>query len=76
MKKFLVEYYYGQGSVWLYMYAPTAEEIEREFPELRVVDTPPHWMDTEFLNGISGRAETLGGPYSGMLASLILDREK
>lgn len=43
-KPFLVVYDYGQGGIWAYVVAESAEQIEREFPELRVVHERPDWM--------------------------------
>jgi hypothetical protein len=39
-----VLYDYGQGGVWAYLLADSAEEIRREFPMLRVYEEPPVWM--------------------------------
>ncbi len=43
-KKFLTVYDYGQGGVWRLVTAESREEIERQLPQLRVVDAPPDSM--------------------------------
>ena len=44
-KAFLVLYDYGQGGVWAYLLADSIDEIRRKFPQLRVYERPPDWMD-------------------------------
>ena len=46
-RPFLVVYDYGQGGIWAYVLAQSANEIESRFPDLRVVATRPDWMDDE-----------------------------
>lgn len=57
MKKrdFLVVYDYGQGGVWAFVSARSRGEIERGFPELRVVEDTPDWMSETELKGIKAR---------------------
>jgi hypothetical protein len=46
---FLAVYDYGQGGIWTLIDAGSSEEIERRFPELKVVTKRPEWMtDVEF----------------------------
>jgi hypothetical protein len=51
-KKFVVLYDYGQGGVWAYLLAESADEINREFSALRVYEEPPTWMRAADLEGI------------------------
>jgi hypothetical protein len=51
--KFLVLYDYGQGGVWAYLLADSADEIRREFPALQVYSTPPEWMKPKDLDALS-----------------------
>jgi hypothetical protein len=51
--KFLVLYDYGQGGVWAYVIADSAEDIRRAFPALSVHDKPPAWMKAEDLDALS-----------------------
>jgi hypothetical protein len=44
MRKILAVYDYGQGAVWIYLLADSADDVERQFPDLKVVDRPPEWM--------------------------------
>jgi hypothetical protein len=46
-QRFLVVYDYGSGGVWAYVDAESSEEIEREFPELRVFEESPEWMSAD-----------------------------
>ena len=43
-KRFLVTYEYGQGAMWAWLYASSAERIRREFPGLMVHEDPTGWM--------------------------------
>jgi hypothetical protein len=44
-QSFLVLHDYGQGGVWAYLLADSVEAIHRRFPQLRVYEQPPEWMD-------------------------------
>ena len=74
-RPFLVEYQYGQGSVWTFMLAESPEQIERDFPELKVYRTPPKDMSKERLELIE-RDMTLDidDKESDFLAALIRGR--
>jgi len=43
-KSFLVALDYGQGGLWAYVQADSAEAIKRRFPELEVFRRAPDWM--------------------------------
>src|SRR2546426_5837112 len=43
-RPYLVVYEYGQGAVWAYVTARSGSEVERQFPELKIVKEPPDWM--------------------------------
>lgn len=51
--KFLVLYDYGQGGVWAYLLADSADEIRRAFPALRVFEQPPQWMKQQDLDAVN-----------------------
>lgn len=51
--KYLVLYDYGQGGVWAYLLAESADAIRREFPALRVYEEPPGWMKPEDLEKLN-----------------------
>lgn len=45
----LVVYDYGQGGVWARVRAESRAQLEREYPELMVVNSPPSWMSDDEL---------------------------
>ena len=51
--KFLVLYDYGQGGVWAYLLADSADRIQQEFPALRLYDKPPAWMTSDDLEKLA-----------------------
>lgn len=76
-KPFLVAYDYGQGAVWAFIRAESQEEIERDFPELKVIDDPPGWLDGPRRKRME---ETMTFDIDertvGLLAELIDDRDR
>jgi hypothetical protein len=48
-QKFLVVYDYGQGGVWAFVWARTADEIHTRFRDLKVIDSMPSWLVGEEL---------------------------
>lgn len=73
---FLVVYHYGQGGIWGYVVAESAEQIEREFPELTVVNERPGWMTEEREARIrNGRTVDIDQRETGFLADIIAERE-
>ncbi len=75
--KHLVIYDYGQGGRWAFVLAESPAEIERRYPELKVVQEIPEWMTGE----LRARLETtetydLKAPPSGLLADLIRERSE
>lgn len=72
---FLVVYDYGSGGVWAYVRADSAEEIEHEFPELKVVFELPTWMSEDERRTIAEQAthDLRDDRTCGLLAE-ILDR--
>ena len=53
--RYLVVYDYGQGGVWAYITAESAQQITDRFPELSVVETTPEWMTGEVRKAIEAR---------------------
>jgi len=47
MPEYLVSYDYGQGGIWLYLYAENAAQIARAYPSLKVFETAPDWWTEE-----------------------------
>jgi hypothetical protein len=71
-KRFVVEYDYGQGAVWAYLYAWAKSQIEREFPELRVHELPSERM-REYASSLT---LDIDKKDEGFLASLIKQRQR
>ncbi|MCH8172298.1 MAG: hypothetical protein IIA70_03210 [Proteobacteria bacterium] len=46
-KEFLVCYNYGSGGIWLYILARNKKEIQKKYPELKIVDERPEWFNDE-----------------------------
>jgi hypothetical protein len=53
--RYLVVYDYGQGGIWAYITAESAEQITDHFPDLSVVESPPDWMTDEVRQRIEDR---------------------
>lgn len=75
-RRYLASYDYGQGGLWGFIYAESIDEITSRFPEIDVVDSPPEWMDDEYIDMLGERSEDIDGPYHGFLKSILMDREK
>ncbi len=43
-QKYLCYHDYGQGAVWIYVFANTKGEIENLYPELTITDKAPDWL--------------------------------
>lgn len=43
-RRFLTVYDYGQGGVWQYINASSADQITAKYPSLKVVNTEPQWL--------------------------------
>lgn len=52
-QSFLCCYDYGQGGIWLYVYAREPEEITSKYPDLKVIHDQPSWMTAEDQPGAS-----------------------
>jgi hypothetical protein len=71
-KPFVIEYDYGQGAVWAYLYAWSKGQIEREFPELGVHEHPSERM-REYASGLT---LDIDKKDEGFLASLLKGRRR
>jgi hypothetical protein len=70
--EFLVAYDYGQGAVWAIVCARSAVEIEREFPELTIVNERPAWMtDTELEKIKEVHSYDINDRTFGLLAEIM-----
>ncbi len=70
-ERVLVAYDYGQGAVWAYVTARSADAVAAEFPELTIVGSPPEWL-TEAESRRLAVLE-LDKP-SGLLADILRNR--
>jgi hypothetical protein len=48
-QRFLVVYDYGQGGIWAFIWAQSADDIHEKFRDLKVPDTMPSWLTGEDL---------------------------
>ena len=72
MEEFLVVYDYGMGGLWAYVRAPSAESIETEYPELKIISERPSWLTPDH-DATLDRLE-ITAP-SGLLADILNHRE-
>jgi len=73
-QRYLVLYDYGQGGLWGYVLAETAEDITRRFPELVVVNEVPDWMGGDLEVRLRETEEDIDSPRGGLLANLLSNR--
>jgi hypothetical protein len=72
---FLVVYDYGAGGVWSIVHARTAAEITAKYPELKVFEPRPAWMDDkEYARIARVRAFDIDAHPSGWLLTLVKER--
>lgn len=45
--KFLIRYRYGKGSLWAFVIADSAEQVDARFRDIEIYDGPPDWFDDE-----------------------------
>jgi hypothetical protein len=57
LPEFLVCYDYGQGGVWRYLHAASADAIAKEYPVLTVFDSAPPWWTPEIENSTRKSSE-------------------
>jgi len=71
---FLTAFDYGQGGLWAFVIADSADAIRQEYPELEVIPVPPPWMDAERLASI--RVCRLADHDDPFLAAVRTDRAR
>lgn len=70
-RKFLVVYDYGQGGMWMFFYAHLPSDITAKYPELKVIDQIPSWMDETAVDRIErNRTYDIDQPPHGWLRNL------
>ena len=74
---YLVGYDYGIGGLWGVMFARSAEEIARTYPELRIVHQRPPWMNDELYDRLRDHEfyDIDAAPW-GMLNAVLADRSR
>jgi hypothetical protein len=71
----LIVYDYGMGGVWGVMHARSADEICRRYPELKVIDARPEWLNEElYANIVDKSSYDIDEEPTGWLRTLIEER--
>lgn len=70
-RDFLVVYDYGQGGVWAYIRAESADEIKSRYPELEIREEIPKWMSTKYLGQLRQRTLDVDDTTIGLLAEVV-----
>lgn len=52
LKRFLVRYHYGQGSLWAFVLADNQAEVESRFRNVLVYADPPDWFTEDMAAAI------------------------
>jgi hypothetical protein len=71
-RPFLVVDDYGMGGIWMYVDARSAEEISSAYPELKVFDEAPTFLDEDQLTQIKAEMRfDVDQPPRDYLAKLV-----
>jgi hypothetical protein len=74
-ESFLVVFDYGQGGLWAYVRADSADAITRKYPELQVFRRPPDWMAPDLQEKLRAtQTYELNEEPRGLLARILKDR--
>lgn len=76
MKHRLIVYYdYGMRGVMMFIYARSADEITRAYPELSILDALPTSATPQYVTSVERNLTyDIDAPPTGVLASLIQTR--
>lgn len=74
-QRYLIVHDYGMGGIWGYMYANSADEIERRYPELKVVHDAPDWLQGSYRTQIEKRTFDIDDTPTGLLLDIINARQ-
>jgi hypothetical protein len=67
---------YGMGGIWLFVDARSPKEIAAKYPELRVYEEAPEFLDDELLARIEAELRfDVDDPPRGFLAELVAARK-
>jgi hypothetical protein len=67
---YLAAHDYGAGGIWILIDAESPEQVERVYPQLKVVDARPPWLDGQLWENIQARSRYDIDAPSGWLLSL------
>lgn len=75
--KFLAVYDYGMGGIWAFFHARTRSEITEKYPELKIMDDVPDWLNKQDKENMESHFTfDIDEPPHGWLLSLIRERER
>src|SRR2546423_424576 len=75
-RAFLVCYDYGQGGVWAFVKARSANEIEKSAPDLKVFNRRPRWMTSQHMARLEKTMSFDIDKPRGFLATVLSHRPK
>lgn len=76
-QNFLVVLDYGQGGLWAYVQADSADAITRKYPELEVFRRPPDWMTPEVQEELRKKQSyDLDEEARGLLLRILKERAR
>jgi hypothetical protein len=67
---FLAAHDYGMGGIWILIDAESPEQVERLYPQLKVVPQRPTWLDERYMDIMRQRLHFDVDEPSGWLLSL------
>ena len=75
--EFLVLYDYGMGGLWAVVIADSADEILSRYPEVRIANNRPDWMDHTLFSRLRSEAVLLNAAADeDMFKAVVADRSK
>ena len=75
-RNYLVVYEYGQGGTWAFVAASSESQISVQFPELKIVATPPEWMTSKEIDTLKRTASYDLDDPRGLLADISARRKQ
>lgn len=75
--EFLVLYDYGMGGLWAVVIANSADEILSRYPEVRIANERPAWMNHTMFDRLRSEAILLNvAADEGLFKAVVADRSK
>lgn len=75
-RRYLAVYDYGTGGVWCFIYAQSADQIEKQYPELKVIHDEPDWLKGDYRSQIEKRTFDIDDKPTGLLRDIVDARQK